>query len=327
MLRRGGAGRFGTKSDIDGVERLYAYRQLADYPLFVVVGLAEEEAMRAYQDSRSQAIAMGVFGTAGILAATVVLLLLISRVERSRALAEQASRSKSEFLANMSHELRTPLNGILGYSELLKEDLRDQPQAEFAEAIHDSGAHLLAIVNDVLDMSKVESGHVEVEKSPDSPVRLLQQAVGGHQASASRKGLALAAAVGPRVPESAMLDRTKVLRILNNLLHNAVKFTEKGGVDASVEVRGLEIVFSVRDTGPGIPVDLQEAIFGKFMQGDSSLSKRHEGTGLGLALCSDLARIMGGRVWLMSRPGEGSTFFLAVPLEPVEAAHKEHALA
>lgn len=315
MLRKGGMGHYRAVSAVDGIERLYSYRALSGYPLLVIVGLSIEEAMRPFRDARAQAILQASIGSAGIVAATIILLALISRLERSRSRALQASRSKSEFIANMSHELRTPLNGILGYAELLRGDLEGSLHAEFAEAIHMSGTHLLEIVNDVLDIGKIEAGHMKVDRTPESPERILRQAVAAHLSAAKQKDLALKVEIGQKVPPLASLDRTKVLRVLNNLLHNAVKFTEKGLVDARVDRRGDELVFTVKDTGPGIPFELHEAIFDKFVQADSSVAKRHEGTGLGLALCRDLCALMDGRIWVRSKRGEGAIFIFTVPLE------------
>ena len=304
----------------DGVERIYAFRTLRDYPLHVVVGISVDEALTAFHATQRKSIALAALSTVGIVAVTLLLMALVSRLERSRAQAEAASRAKSEFLANMSHELRTPLNGILGYSELLREDLAGTEQATYADAVHRSGTHLLELVNDVLDLNKIEAGHVAVVRAPEDVRAIVAEAVANHQAFAQGKGLTLAVDVAADVPPSIVCDRTKVLRVLNNLLHNAIKFTETGEVRARVYVGAGDVVFAVSDTGPGIPLAMQAAVFEKFVQADSSLARAHEGTGLGLALCRQLAELLGGTITLVSQPGTGTTFAFALPLLSSEHA-------
>jgi signal transduction histidine kinase len=220
----------------------------------------------------------------------------------------------------MSHELRTPLNGILGFADLLKEDLAGTPQAEFAEAIHDSGTHLLALVNDILDIGKLEAGKAELELEQVPLAELLGQVVGLHTAPAQKKGLRVALDISSGVPPVVELDRTKVTRVLNNLLHNAVKFTQRGKVDVLVGRSGDEVIFAVRDTGPGIPGGKQATLFERFSQGDSSETRAHEGTGLGLALSRDLVTLMGGRIWFKSQFGHGSTFWFSLPIRAPKSA-------
>jgi len=313
-VRAAGSGQLRTDQAHDGVERIYAFRRLKDYPLHVVVGVSVDEALTAFHATQRKSLALAALSTVAIVAVTLLLVALITRLERSREQAEAASRAKSEFLANMSHELRTPLNGILGYSELLREDLAGTEQASYADAVHRSGTHLLELVNDVLDLNKIEAGHVAVARAAEDVRAIVADAVGSHQAFAQGKGLGLAVDVAADVPARVVCDRTKVLRVLNNLLHNAIKFTDAGEVRARVFVRDGSVVFAVTDTGPGVPVAMQAAVFDKFVQADGALARAHEGTGLGLALCRQLAELLGGSISLVSQPGAGATFAFSLPL-------------
>jgi signal transduction histidine kinase len=313
-------GHLRAKSLADGIERIYAFRTLAEYPLYVSVGIAVDEALAGFYQTRRNAYTLAAVTSITIVLFTLVLLYLISRLEHSRAQAEASSVAKSEFLANMSHELRTPLNGILGYSELLQEDLDGTEQGPYADAIHQSGTHLLELVNDVLDLGKIESGHVEVVRAPEDLRRLVHDVVAGHEAFARQKGLTLSTDIAPDVPSSCDCDRTKLLRVLNNLLHNAIKFTDRGSVHARVAIEQHDIVFSISDTGPGIPLAKQSAIFDKFVQVDASRARAHEGTGLGLALCRQLVKVQGGHIEVRSTPGNGATFSFTMPLITSEVA-------
>ena len=236
---------------------------------------------------------------------------------------EAASRHKSEFLANMSHELRTPLNAIIGFSEVLGErmfgELNDK-QAEYVEDILSSGRHLLALINDILDLSKVEAGRMELELSRFD----LPAAIGGAvilvRERATRHGLALEVSVDDRLG-LFVGDERKIRQVLLNLLSNAVKFTPEGGriaVRAAPADDAVEI--SVSDTGIGIAPEDQEAIFQEFRQVGTDYARKREGTGLGLALARRFVDLHGGRLWVKSRPGEGSTFTFTVPVRPWPAS-------
>jgi signal transduction histidine kinase len=244
---------------------------------------------------------------------------LFSELEDKSRELEAASRHKSEFLANMSHELRTPLNAIIGFSEVLGErmfgDLNDK-QAEYIQDIQSSGRHLLALINDILDLSKVEAGRMELDLTRFD----LPAAIGGAvilvRERATRHGLALDLSVddqlGPFVG-----DERKIRQVLLNLLSNAVKFTPEGGrisIRAVPADGGVEI--SVSDTGIGIAPEDQEAIFQEFRQVGTDYARKREGTGLGLALARRFIDLHGGRIWVKSRPGEGSTFTFRLPTRP-----------
>jgi len=232
---------------------------------------------------------------------------------------ETASRHKSEFLANMSHELRTPLNAILGFSQVLQKDLfgeLNEKQEEYVEDILSSGNHLLALINDVLDLSKVEAGQIELELAPFSLREAVERGVVMIRERASKNGVALAAEVEPEA-QVVTADERRIRQILFNLLSNAVKFTPAGGrIDVSAARVDAEIQVAVADTGAGIaPQDL-DRIFEEFQQTDAG-AKQQEGTGLGLALSKRLVELHGGRIWVESELGVGSRFVFTLPAEEV----------
>jgi len=234
--------------------------------------------------------------------------------EKSRQL-ETASLHKSEFLANMSHELRTPLNAIIGFSQVLREGMVGEvnpKQAEYLDDILSSGNHLLSLINDVLDLSKVEAGQVELELAPFSLQEALERGVVMVRERATRDGVTLTLAPAAE-RELVPGDERRVRQVIFNLLSNAVKFTPQGGsVDVWTSRVNGEVRVSVADTGPGIAPGDQERIFEEFQQTEAGLEQR-EGTGLGLALSKRLVELHGGRIWVESEPGSGSTFTFTLP--------------
>jgi signal transduction histidine kinase len=234
--------------------------------------------------------------------------------EKSREL-EAASRHKSEFLANMSHELRTPLNAIMGFTQVLSEKLYGEvteKQEEYLDFILTSANHLLALINDILDLSKVEAGQVKLEVAPFSLRKALERGVVMVGERATRDGVEVALTADPDA-DLVTGDERRVRQVIFNLLSNAVKFTPAGG---AVDVRAMkvdgEVMVSVADTGPGIAAEDHERIFEEFQQTEAGVEQR-EGTGLGLSLSKRLVELHGGRIWVVSEPGKGSTFVFTLP--------------
>jgi signal transduction histidine kinase len=236
------------------------------------------------------------------------------RVEEARMRAEEASRMKSVFLASMSHELRTPLNGILGFAELLKLDLQDPDQQSYAETIHASGQNLLSIVNNLLDLSKIEAGRLELKPVRTDIVALLAELAAQHGAHAQSKGLQLQSLPAADIPQDLLCDPARLRQVLNNLLDNAVKFTEQGTVQLSVEAVENKLRFTVTDTGIGINERQQAKLFEKFHQKDNFLTDDQSGAGLGLALAKELVVLMNGEMGFESTPGAGSRFYFTLPI-------------
>ncbi len=238
----------------------------------------------------------------------------ITEQRRSREEALAASRIKSQFLANTSHEIRTPLNGILGMTQLVLATNVSAEQREYLEAVRTSGQNLLAIVNDVLDISKIEAGHLTLERLPFSVQQAIFEAVRHQVSRAHARGLELTVDLDPALPEEFLGDPVRVGQIVTNLVGNAVKFTERGVVCVAATLDGPALHLEVRDSGIGIPPERIASIFEAFTQADGSTNRRFGGTGLGLTITLELVKAMGGRIEVESTPEVGSRFHVWLPL-------------
>ncbi|RZG07713.1 response regulator [Pseudoalteromonas sp. CO348] len=243
----------------------------------------------------------------------------ITEEERARRAAEEADQAKSTFLANISHEIRTPLNGILGMTSLLARESLSKKQTDFLQTIHNSGEHLLSLINDVLDFSKIESGKMEFENISFDLNGLVENCVMLYANKAQEKGLEIVYNIEANAQVTCIADKTRITQILCNLISNGIKFTKEGYVKIHVSKTGVELPhtvlrFSVKDTGIGIPKSGEHKLFDVFTQVESATTRKYGGTGLGLAICKSIVEALGGEIGWNSRQGKGSEFFFTLPV-------------
>lgn len=249
-------------------------------------------------------------------------------LESARDAALASAQAKGEFLANVSHEVRTPLNGILGLLQLIDATALPKPQDEYLLEVHKSGRAMLAIVNDLLDLSKIEAGEMRLESVPFDVISMTEEVAVNYASAAHAKSIELITHVGPEVPAEVCGDPLRLRQVISNLLNNALKFTKEGEVVVGVRVRDrgpwhVDLEVRVTDTGAGIPEERAETIFRPFSQADASTTREHGGTGLGLPICRQLVGLMGGELQMVSTVGQGSTFFFEARFELEETLSEE----
>ncbi|OYZ59215.1 MAG: hybrid sensor histidine kinase/response regulator, partial [Sulfuricurvum sp. 24-42-5] len=250
---------------------------------------------------------------------------IIEQTMGDKQFAQEASEAKSMFLANMSHEIRTPLNGIVGFTELLKDTELHDEQREFIDIIEKSSENLLEIINNILDLSKIESNKLEIEDIAFNPLEEFESAVDVYAVRASEKHIDLGCFIDPSLERPLKGDPTKIKEVIINLLSNAVKFTNAGG-SVNVDVRRIEsnepnrarVRFQVKDSGIGVTSEQKSRIFEAFSQADTSITRKYGGTGLGLTISSRFVELMGGQLDLESTPGDGTMFFFTLSFEEIE---------
>jgi signal transduction histidine kinase len=307
-------GYFETTAVIDGIHRRSAFQRVEGLPLAVIVGLGTQSYLGAFnQRWRFAAVFAGVITAMLLTLAYAITRLaneqqtLIGALEESRNKAMEANAMKSHLLASVSHELRTPLNSILGFSELIRDLSADEMVAKYADLIHTSGDHLHSLVNTILDLAKIEAGRMGVSVEAVELGGLLRAVTESHRISADNKGLELSLTLQSGFKPDIRTDRTKLVQVLNNVLHNAIKFTAQGHIDvlAATADDGTAMI-SVLDTGVGISPSQLPKVFDRFNTIAAAADATEQGSGLGLALCKELLALMGGDITISSEPGHGT---------------------
>ena len=307
---------------VDGVNRRVAFQQVDAFALVVVVGTGLQAQLRSFE-ARWKLIWSLVLVLAAVLAAVAATITRLARAQRhaiglleqNRLQALEGSRTKSSFLASVSHELRTPLNSILGFSELIRDTGNEPKICQYAGLIHSSGSHLHALVNTILDLTKIESGQMSLALETIDLPGLLGTLTSIHKVNADQKMVELSLAVDEAAQGAVISDRTKLVQVLNNVIHNAIKFTPSGAIFVVLKPAGAAgVLVSVIDTGVGIAASDIGQVFERFNTISAPVDgAAHKGSGLGLALCRELLGLMGGTIGLVSEAGQGTTVDIFIP--------------
>ncbi len=313
-------GTYTGSGHLDGVIRIFGYRKVKDLPLIVNVGLSRSEVFAPFEASRRGDVVYASLLTVWLLAIAFLMWRYQKSLLTSRDHAEAGTRARSEFLAMMSHEIRTPLNGVIGMADVLLSSGLTAEQSRDANVMRDSAQHLLTVLNDVLDFSKLEADRMEIEKVPFNLHEAVTSSIALLHSMADGKQLALTADIAPDVPRVVRGDPARLRQVLFNLISNGLKFTSVGGVTVSV-ARAIHkgddrLLVKVTDTGIGIPEDGISLLFREFAQLDRTVARRFGGTGLGLAISKRLVELMGGTIAVSSVVGKGTTFHFELPCEP-----------
>ena len=325
---RSPSGSFTNVSPLDGIERIFSYRGARDFPLLVLVGLATSEVLAAHREHRTATILIASGLTAWFAFVCIVMLWYQNALARAQKAAEASTLARSKFLATMSHELRTPMNAVIGMSSLLLDTQLDKEQRQYVQTINQSGDHLLNVINDILDFTRLEAKRGTVARKPFDLAAAIDGIMTLARGLPNASGLDIKSSIAPDVPVKLIGDSVLLTQILLNFLSNAVKHTEEGEITlrallASRSDTEARVRFVVQDTGCGISKDAMGRLFRPFEQ----VERHGGGTGLGLAICRRLAQLMKGSIGADSEPGKGSTFWCELPFDVAPTEKKDEVYA